>query len=52
MVTDASVSWDGVLNLSADDYIEIYAYIGHTQSTSSYQAVNQTMLTIFKVNDS
>ena len=41
-----------LMDLDADDYREIYAYIGHTQSTSSYQAVNQTMLTIFKVNDS
>ena len=51
-VRDAHVSWDGVIALSAADYVEIYAYIIHTQSTTSYQAVNQTMLTMFKVNDS
>ena len=35
----------------SDDEIEIYAYIGHTQSTSSYQAANSTHVTLFKINN-
>ena len=48
---DASVVYNDVIQFNDDDYIEIYAYIGHTQSTSSYQAVNSTHVTLFKINN-
>ena len=48
---DASIVYNDVIQFNDDDYIEIYAYIGHTQSTSSYQAANSTHVTLFKINN-
>ena len=41
---DASIVYNDVIQFNDSDEIEIYAYIGHTQSTSSYQAVNSTRI--------
>jgi hypothetical protein len=48
---DAHILYNDVIQFNDDDEIEIYAYIGHTQSTSSYQAANSTHVTLFKINN-
>ena len=48
---DATILYSDVLTFAESDYIEIYAYIGHTQSTSSYQAVNNTSIQFYKINE-
>jgi len=48
---DATILYSDVLTFAESDYIEIYAYIGHTQSTGAYQAVNNTSIQFYKVNE-
>ena len=48
---DAHIHYNDVIQFNDSDEIEIYAYIGHTQSTSSYQAANSTSVTLFKINN-
>ena len=48
---DATIVYNDIIQFNDSDEIEIYAYIGHTQSTSSYQAANSTSVTLFKVNN-
>jgi len=49
---NAHVSFDGVLdNLNATDTIDVYASVRMNQTTASSRAANQTMITLFKINN-
>ena len=48
---DATIVYNDIIQFNDSDEIEIYAYIGHTQSTGAYQAANNTSITLFKVNN-
>ena len=49
---NAHISFDGVLdNLNADDTIEVYATVLMNHITESSRAANQTMITLFKINN-
>ena len=48
----AHVSFDGVLvALNATDTIDLYVYVLMDQATADYRAINQAMITLFKINN-